>query len=124
NFLGKTIRVEDPLPGFVISAGTTSATLVPTVWHDKASNRVFLDCAGFHASQGKNWDVVNAYALRRLLSRFPQAKVLWVASWSSLADRGQDFLDLLNQVAGTFPEEEKLQKALSLVITKYPDLDN
>lgn len=118
------LRSTKSLDGFIIGDGQGEAgTTTPGIWYDpvKSHKMLFCDCPGFEdpddIESGK--DIINAAAIRELFTTNTQARILLVIDKGILFDAQPKALqNLLNEVAGVFPNTDQLKKRVSVVFTK------
>jgi hypothetical protein len=105
---------DTPLPGTLIGHAMSETTL-PSSWRS-TDMEVYWNCPGFRDSRGPAQDVVNTFAIHKLL--FGDTKIVLAVAESHIGgDNGVSFVKLLHQMTKMFPGEQ-LRNCLSLVITK------
>lgn len=114
------LNPSSPLQGFEPRFGAAVGTRFPTACYDPVTNVAIWDCPGFGDPRGPKDDILNAFAIDKLFDGSPVKLILVVqdVDLDIENDRGINFFELLNQLVRYFPNEEQLQNALSLVVTK------
>lgn len=130
SLLGKTLTISQRGIHKVLDCtnsgivhGSRSGTECPEFFTDEASHLVLCDCPGFEDTGGYKKEIVNAFAIDKLLehsSREPiKIKLLLVASISELeAQRGNAILSRVDRLKQMFPSNPNIEQKIGLVITK------
>ena len=103
--------------------GPRSGTECPEFFTDKASHLVLCDCPGFEDTGGYKKEIVNAFAIDKLLEHSPREsikiKLLLVSSISELeGQRGNAILSRVDRLKQMFPSTLNIEQKIGLVITK------
>ena len=121
------IQVEERhrIPEFIVRRGIEGGTQQPTSWFDPSTNLVFWDCPGFMDPSGVSRDIETLFAVERLFTPPCNIKILLTIDKNAQqADRGQSIMKRLKNLRSFFTEEEQLQRAVSIVVTKQRPLRN
>lgn len=103
--------------------GPRSGTECPEFFTDEASHLVLCDCPGFEDTGGYKKEIVNAFAIDKLLEHNSgesiKIKLLLVASISELeGQRGNAILSKVDRLKQMFPSNLDIEQKIGLVITK------
>ena len=119
------VNEEHRIPNFTIRRGVVAGTQQPTSWFDPSTNLVFWDCPGFMDPSGVSRDIETLFAVERLFTPPCNIKILLTIDKNAQqADRGQSIMKRLKNLRSFFTEEEQLQRAVSIVVTKQRPLRN
>lgn len=103
--------------------GSRSGTECPEFFTDEVSHLVLCDCPGFEDTGGYKKEIVNAFAIDKLLEHSSREsikiKLLLVASISELeGQRGNAILSSVDRLKQMFPSNPDIEQKIGLVITK------
>jgi len=121
----RILEVEDPLPGSNIGHGLESGTTLPFSWAVSNNNNVtvtYWDCPGFDDTRGNAQEIVNAFAIHRLIQG--PTKIVLVVPESALQEKQGTFLKFLDKITEAFPQNSiENFKGFFLVLTKQRDYE-
>ncbi|NBV42994.1 ATP-binding cassette domain-containing protein, partial [bacterium] len=104
---------------------TESHTQIPNVFSIPGSDFCYVDCAGFGDTKGKEYDVLLALFLRRLVKTNTIAHVIWVVSDTTIsANRGQTFINQFSALKPLFGPEHHKRLPLTIAVNAVQDPDN
>lgn len=123
-----TINVKDNMrtyltcknPKFPMGEHMISTTSDPNIYIDNINKLIICDAPGFDDNRGIDQDIINSFAINQLFSNEAKIKIIFVFSIHEgdiSNGRGRNVAQNMNRVFNIIPDEEKLQKAMCLVVS-------
>jgi len=108
----------DMLPGITIGTQQPSETSIPRSWLQDA-NTVYWDCPGFEDNRGVEYEIANAFLIKKLFDAYQTCKILIVASEADFNDiRALNLLYAVRFLNTFFRSDvEKIRSGLMLVVS-------
>ena len=112
------LESTDMLPGITIGNDNPSETSIPHSWIHNG-NTAYWDCPGFNDNRGIEYEITNAFLIKKLFDANKNCKILIVVSDTDLNDRRAiNLLSSIRALDNFFQSDvEKIKSGLMLVVS-------